>query len=247
MNEIIVPFVTRPGGVNYINLVNSGHRYEGFVQQDFAQSNNSSDHSNDERKFETNIKIDVLGYLIGDDKNQVKPNFVYRENAVEVKIPRERVTLGEVPEHEGGEYYGLSGVNASPGCSPYASTRSPFFSPFSNVPAAGGRQFTQNITVLTSRGSGGNTETEIVTIFKDNFVVKEFLKTQAAALPGDSITFSPANTMASNTETVFVNGLLQTAGALPNGDYTVSSGNIVFNDDTFLQADDVIYISYIKG
>ena len=38
---------------------------------------------------------------------------IKRENAVEVKIPRERISLQEVPEHEYGSYYGLSGVPIS--------------------------------------------------------------------------------------------------------------------------------------
>ena len=248
MNDIITPFVTRPGGVNYINLLSNGHRYEGFIQQDYAQSNNVADYSSDERKFETNITIEVLGYLIGDDKNQVKPNFVYRENAVEVKIPRERITLGEIPEHENGEYYGLAGFRTDPHCPPGSQfSHSPFFSPFSNVAAAGSRNVAQNITILTSRGTGaGVDESEVVTILKDNFVIREFLKQEADALPGDKKTFTTANNIATNTETVFVNGLLSAAGA--SGDYTVSGNNkIVFNDDDYLEPNDIIYISYIKA
>jgi len=245
MNDIITPFVTRPGGVNYINLINNGHRYEGFIQQDFAQNNNLNNYTNEERSFETNIKIDVLAYLIGDDKNQIKPNFVYRENAVEVKIPRERITLGEIPDHENGEYYGLSGINLPHDCPPHLN---PFFSPFSNVPAAGtSRSGTQNITILTSRGTGAGVQSdEVMTIVQDNFVIREFLKQADDALPGDNKTFTTANNIASNTETIFVNGLLATAGA--SGDYTVVGTNkIVFNEADFLLADDIVYASYLKG
>tara|TARA_B100000941_G_C28478870_1_gene540903 strand:- start:128 stop:1402 length:1275 start_codon:yes stop_codon:yes gene_type:complete len=248
MNDIITPFVTRPGGVNYINLVNSGHRYEGFINEDFAQSNNVSDYSNEERKFETTITVDVLGYLIGDDKNQVKPNFVYRENAVEVKIPRERIILGEIPDHENGKFYGLSGIGADNQTYGESRVCSPFFSPFSNVPAAGtDRTSAQNVTILTSRGTGAGVDaSEVMTIVKDNFVIREFLKTEAGALPDDKVTFTTANNIATNTETVFINGLLSTAGAA--GDYTVTAANtIVFNDNEFLESNDVIYISYLLG
>jgi hypothetical protein len=34
--------------------------------------------------------------LIGDDKNQISPKMTRRENAVEVKIPRERVIVGDI-------------------------------------------------------------------------------------------------------------------------------------------------------
>ena len=85
-----------------------------------------------------------------------------------------------------------------------------------------------------------------MTIVKDNFVIREFLKQEGDALPGDKKTFVTANNIASNTETVFVNGLLSTAGA--GGDYTVTGNNtIVFNDDDYLETNDVVYISYLKA
>ena len=59
----------------------------------------------DERKFETSLDIKVLGYLLGSGKNEEKPTVIIRENAVEVKIPRERVVLGDIPEHtDDGKY-----------------------------------------------------------------------------------------------------------------------------------------------
>ena len=45
---------------------------------------------NQTRKFETSIDINVLGYLVGEGDNENRPKFSIRENAVEVKIPRER-------------------------------------------------------------------------------------------------------------------------------------------------------------
>ena len=53
---------------------------------------------NEERKYQTSLDIRVLGYLIGEDKNQPTPKVIMRENAVEVKIPRERVIMGDSPE-----------------------------------------------------------------------------------------------------------------------------------------------------
>ena len=49
----------------------------------------------DERMFETKVSIKVLGYLIGDGPNRDKPQITIRENAVEVKISRERVIVGD--------------------------------------------------------------------------------------------------------------------------------------------------------
>jgi len=95
MNDIMVPFMTRPGGINYIIINDESKRYEAFIQQDFGHENNISDFSNEERRFETKFEIKVLGYLIGDGANQMTPKQPFRENIVEVKIPRERASLSE--------------------------------------------------------------------------------------------------------------------------------------------------------
>lgn len=90
MNQVVTPFITRPGGINYVILEEGRLRYEAFIQEDFSQSNNLSNFSNEERKFETKFNIKVLGHLIGDGVNQQTPQKVVNETVVEVKIPRER-------------------------------------------------------------------------------------------------------------------------------------------------------------
>ena len=45
---------------------------------------------NEERKYETSIKIEVLAYLVGQGENQETPKFSIRESAVQVRIQRER-------------------------------------------------------------------------------------------------------------------------------------------------------------
>ena len=57
-------------------------------------------------KFQTTIKIEVLGYVFGAGVNQDQPKVVIRENAVEVRIQRERVILGDELEHKRGKIYG---------------------------------------------------------------------------------------------------------------------------------------------
>lgn len=99
INEIITPFMTRPGGINYFVLRKDGHLYEAFVQQDFSLENNVSKLEEEERKYQTKIDIKVLGHLIGDGKNSEQPKIVYRENAVDIKIGREKVIMGDIPEH----------------------------------------------------------------------------------------------------------------------------------------------------
>lgn len=98
MNEIMTPFITSPGGINYFQLKRNGHMYEGFIESDFAANNTVGDLQDQERKFATDINIRVLGYLIGEDRNQETPKIVKRENAVEVRFPREHVIFGDIPE-----------------------------------------------------------------------------------------------------------------------------------------------------
>ena len=98
MNEMVTPFVTKTGGVNHFLLESDGHRFEGFIDQNFSQENNISTLQADERMYQNTVKIKILGYLIGEGKNQAQPKVVIRENAVEVKIPKERVIYGDIPQ-----------------------------------------------------------------------------------------------------------------------------------------------------
>jgi hypothetical protein len=99
MNDLMTPFMTTTGGINYFTIKHDGHRFESFIQPDFTQDNNLANLETEHRKYETKIDIRSLGYIIGEGKNQEQPKVVIRENAVEVKIPRERVIFGEIPEH----------------------------------------------------------------------------------------------------------------------------------------------------
>ena len=99
INEIITPFMTKTGAVNYFVIEKDNHRFEVFIDSDYALNNNASALLEDARGYETQINFRVIGYIIGADKNQESPKIVRRENAVEVKIPREHVILGDIPEH----------------------------------------------------------------------------------------------------------------------------------------------------
>ena len=97
MNEVVQPFITEGKGINYEVIEQDGHKFEIFIGQDFSQNNNVADMGEEERKYQTEIEIKVLGMLIGDGPNQDTPKVVITENAVEVKIPRERVMTDEKP------------------------------------------------------------------------------------------------------------------------------------------------------
>jgi len=100
MNEMVSPFIAKTGGINSFFLRKDGHKYETFIQSDFGQDNNVSNLNEDERKYITNIEIKVLGYIIGEGKNQTQPKVVIRETAAKFRFQRERVVLGDMQEFE---------------------------------------------------------------------------------------------------------------------------------------------------
>lgn len=98
MNEMLTPFLTKTGGINYFTVVKNDHRYEAFIQEDFSLDNNVSLMEENEREYKTKIEIKVLGYIYGADKNAEQPKIVIRENIVDVKIGRERAVFGDDPD-----------------------------------------------------------------------------------------------------------------------------------------------------
>lgn len=95
MNTLLQPFMTRTGNINYFKIKKDGHVYEAFIDSDFTSDSNVEDMGEDARMYESQISIRVLAYLVGEGANQESPSIVRRQNAVEVKIPRERTILDE--------------------------------------------------------------------------------------------------------------------------------------------------------
>ena len=99
MNEIISPFAVYTGNVKNFMIESDHHRYEAFFDTSLSTNNNVASMQSEERKYETSLSIQVLGYLIGADKNQEQPKVVVRETATEFKFNRERTVFGDIPEH----------------------------------------------------------------------------------------------------------------------------------------------------
>jgi len=95
MNDMITPFISRTGQLNHFLFEYNDHRYEAFIDQSFAQTNNSTNLGEEERSFMTKITIKVLGYIMGDGINDPKPEISTEENIVEVKLSRERTILDD--------------------------------------------------------------------------------------------------------------------------------------------------------
>ncbi len=95
MNDLLQPFATSIGQLNSFLISKDNYKYEAFIEQDFASNKNAKSFGEDERMFETTIKIKVLGFLIGEGNNRAKPKVSIRENRVQVRISNERVVVGE--------------------------------------------------------------------------------------------------------------------------------------------------------
>ena len=68
------------------------------IDANLMRSNNVSSMDNEERVYESQIKMIVNGYLTGDGTNQETPHIVRRQTAVEVSIGRERSIFGDINE-----------------------------------------------------------------------------------------------------------------------------------------------------
>ena len=93
MNDLVAPFIAKTGNINGFFYEQEGHRYEAFIEADFTETKNIKDLGQDERMFETNVTIKVLGYLIGEGNNRERPKVTIRENFVKVRVLKERVIL----------------------------------------------------------------------------------------------------------------------------------------------------------
>ena len=231
MNEAITPFITAPGGVNYILVSRHGHRYEGFIQQEFSHKNNYSSFTKEERKIETTIDIKILAYLIGEGPNAAQPTYSIRENAVDIKMPRERLVFGDSPESENGRFYGLAGVvrlidkgEADFQVSPFVFDR--------GAESTGG-------------GGGGSTTTAAVagSVTTTNYTPNgEFQQTGN----GSRTTFTTSEAFIIGTQQVFRDGVLMSVG--DDNDYTVTnSTTIEFSDEDPPRSDENLIISYVKS
>ena len=103
MNDLLAPFITLGSSISYFVIEKNGHRYETFLQENLNLANNVSNLGTDERNYTTKVSFEVLGYLIGEGPNGERPKIVRRESAVKVKIPRERVIFGDIPDYGDGK------------------------------------------------------------------------------------------------------------------------------------------------
>jgi hypothetical protein len=93
MNDIASYLIDATNLSNYIILNRLGHSYEAFIDKEYATDNTISSLGEDERTFKLTISLRVLGYIHGAGPNESLPKITKTQNAVEVKIGRERVIV----------------------------------------------------------------------------------------------------------------------------------------------------------
>ena len=230
MNQIVTPFITRPGGINYVIIEEGRLRYEAFIQEGFSQNNNISNFSNEERKFETKINIEVLGWLTGEGANRLQPNVSVRENIVEVKIPRERIITADDLDTVNGRLYGLEGLKSDlllpmvdDNISNYSQVRNPG----------------STTTETTSGGGGGGSGVSSAdAVTKTNYKVA-----QAATETANGVRtqFTVPEDFVAGTLMVFNQGILMRSGE--DNDYTLAGRVVTFEEAPANEAN--ILFSYI--
>ena len=93
MNDLLVPVIRASNAHKRVLITHNFNRYEAFINEDYGVKNTIVNYESNERKYEASVTVSVLGYLIGDGKNQTQPRIVRRENAVQVRFARERVVM----------------------------------------------------------------------------------------------------------------------------------------------------------
>ena len=105
MNDILAYLVDVTNNSNYLSVGRNGHSYECFVQSDLKVDNTISSLDEQERSFHVVMDIKDLGYINGAGANEDLPRITKTQNAVEVKIGRERVVFSTDNPTEEDSFY----------------------------------------------------------------------------------------------------------------------------------------------
>ena len=95
MNDMLTPIIRASHGFKRVMIAYDRNVYEAYMEDSYGTANNITSYELDEKKYESSISMKVLGYLIGDGKNQDQPAVARRENPVQIRFLRERVMVGD--------------------------------------------------------------------------------------------------------------------------------------------------------
>mgnify|MGYP003111109425 FL=1 len=105
MNTLMSPFITLGSAINSFSIRRDNHKYEAFLQSSLNQQNNFSNMTGDTRIIKSALEFEVIGYLIGESPNGERPKIIKKQNFVEVKLGRERVIVGAIPDYGDGKSF----------------------------------------------------------------------------------------------------------------------------------------------
>jgi hypothetical protein len=88
MNVLLSPFIEIGSSQNRKILHHEGHMYEVFIDGEFSTDDSLKDMGEEERRFESTISMNMLGYLLTKE-NKNEPLVTRRESVVEYKFPKE--------------------------------------------------------------------------------------------------------------------------------------------------------------
>jgi hypothetical protein len=114
MNELVHRLMTRSAALNYFTIDGDDTRFECFIDQEYTQESIAELEDN-ERKYKTEVKIKVLGHLIGDGDNQDKPQVLIQESAIDVISTSEKLIFTQPKEDINLGIYPINFNTPSPG------------------------------------------------------------------------------------------------------------------------------------
>lgn len=97
MNELLQPFLARTGSIKYFIIERDGFRYECFIDGNLQVKNNIASMEEEERRYMTTITIKVLANLISEGVNEKVTYIRTYENAVEVKLNKDKIAIQGAP------------------------------------------------------------------------------------------------------------------------------------------------------
>jgi hypothetical protein len=98
LNQIMSPFITKYGNINYFSKERNGWSYELFIEEQFSQESNVADFSAEERLFKSKMQIKVKGYIL-EKENSDTTNVSIKETTIEFKFKKEYVLKGSIDEY----------------------------------------------------------------------------------------------------------------------------------------------------
>lgn len=216
MNDMILPYIIYPKGINEVIIGRDGHTYPAFVQESISYSDNLTDFTEDERVIQTSYDIKVLAYFVG-DKNNPEAFPSRRETIVSVELPKEVAIVGEMSDYQ--NLFGASAMKKFyESCCPTAS---------SSLPQRFGRPGPDGQVV--EQVSGGNVNAVQVERVVDDrvgeiLIFREFLNQVGNNVVGNgNLDFETSNRFKIGSESLYLNGMLLYPG--PTNDYVVWDGN----------------------